>query len=110
MDSPFLLGDSGYPLLPWLLVPRRLHRRLSVLESVFNRRLRIGRCVVENAFGILKQTWRELLLKSDQTVNFMPDLIAACCILHKHSAWPTTRRCGQAVEGLPGGGIRRRLG
>jgi hypothetical protein len=79
---PYLLGDSGYPLLSWLMVPHWLHRRLSVIEAVFNRRLRAGRCVVENAFGILKQTWRKLLLKSDQTVTFMPDLIAAYCILH----------------------------
>jgi hypothetical protein len=79
---PYPLGDSGYLLLPWLMVPHWLHRRLSVIEAVFNRHLRVGQCVVENAFGILKQTWRELLLKSDQIVTFMPDLIAACCILH----------------------------
>jgi hypothetical protein len=80
--SPYLLGDSRYPLLPWLMVLHRLHRRLSVLEAVFNWRLRAGRCVVENAFDIFKQTWCELLMKSDQTVAFMPDLIARCYILH----------------------------
>jgi hypothetical protein len=52
--SPYLLGNSSYPLLPWLMVPHCLHRRLSILESVFNRRLRLGWCIVENAFGILK--------------------------------------------------------
>jgi hypothetical protein len=80
--SPYFLGESGYPLLPWLMVSHLLHWRFFVLKAVFNRHLRAGRCVVENAFGILKQTWRELLMKSDQTVAFMPDLIAACCILH----------------------------
>jgi hypothetical protein len=53
---PSWFGDSGYPLLPWLMVPHWLHRRLSVLESIFNRRLRACHCVVGNAFGILKQT------------------------------------------------------
>lgn len=80
--SPYLIGDSGYPLMSWLMVPHRVHRRFTVLESLFNRRLRAGRCVVENAFGILKQTWCELLSKSDLHVLFMPDVITACCILH----------------------------
>jgi hypothetical protein len=80
--SPYLLGDSGYLLMPWLMVPHLFHCRMSVLESIYNKHLRAGRYVVENAFGILKQTWRELLIKSDQGMTFMPDLIATCCILH----------------------------
>jgi hypothetical protein len=58
---PFLLGDSGYPLLPWLMTPHRGHNQPTILESLYNKKLRRGRGVVENAFGILKQTWRELL-------------------------------------------------
>jgi hypothetical protein len=80
--SPYLLGDSGYPLLPWLMVPHRNTRNLSVLETLFNRKLRKGRCMVENAFGILKQTFRELLVKSDLDVVFLPDVITCCAILH----------------------------
>lgn len=79
---PFLVGDSGYPLLPWLMVPVRGPGRLTVAEELFNRRLRRGRCVVENAFGILKQTFRELLVKSQLHVTFLPDVITACAILH----------------------------
>jgi hypothetical protein len=80
--SPYLLGDSGCPLLPWLMVPHKNVRNLSVLETLFNRKLRKGRCVVENAFGILKQTFRELLMKSDLDVVFLPDVIICCAILH----------------------------
>jgi hypothetical protein len=37
---------------------------------------------VENAFGILKQTFCELLLKSELIVTFLPDVIVFCAILH----------------------------
>lgn len=80
--TPYIIGDLGYPLLPWLMVPHRTQAPLSVSESLFNRRLRRGRCVVENTFGILKQTFRELLVKSDLHVAFMPDVILSCAILH----------------------------
>lgn len=53
---PYLLRDSGYPLLPWLMTPYRGHRIPTMLEALFNRKLRQERGVVENAFGNLKQT------------------------------------------------------
>ena len=80
--SPYLLGDLGYPLLPWLMVPHRARGQLSVAEALFNKKLRRGRCVVENAFGILKQTFCKLLTKSYLHVAFLPDVILACAILH----------------------------
>lgn len=80
--SPYIIGDLGYPLLTWLMVPHKSVRQLSVSERLFNKRLRRGRCVVENAFGILKQSFRELLVKSDLAVTFLPDVILSCAILH----------------------------
>jgi hypothetical protein len=79
---PFLLGDSGYPLLPWLMTPHRTHRNPTLVESLYNRKLRRGRCVVENAFGILKQSWRELLQKTELQVTYLPDVITCCAILY----------------------------
>jgi hypothetical protein len=55
-----------------------------MLEALFNRKLRRGRGVVENAFGIFKTTWRELLVKSELNVVYMPDVITACAILHNN--------------------------
>jgi hypothetical protein len=53
-----------------------------MLEALYTRKLRRGRGVVENAFGILKATWQELLGKSELNVVYMPDVIIACVILH----------------------------
>lgn len=80
--TPYLVGNLGYPLLPWLMVPRRGNDRLSISEALFNKKLRKGRCVVENAFGILKNSFRELLDKSDLHITFILDVILCCAILH----------------------------
>ena len=80
--SPYIIGDLGYPLLPWLMVPHKNNQGMSVSDRLFNKRLRRGRCVVENAFGILKQSFRELLVKSDLALTFLPDVILSCAILH----------------------------
>jgi len=80
--SHYLIGDLGYPLLPWLMILHRSNVHLLVAEALFNKKLQRGCSVVENAFGILKQTFKELLTKSNLDVVFLPDVIVCCAILH----------------------------
>jgi hypothetical protein len=56
---PYLIANKGYPLYPWLITPYRdlLTWNHSLEEGFFNCKLNTGRCVVENAFGILKQSF-----------------------------------------------------
>jgi hypothetical protein len=80
---PYLLGDKGYPLLSWIITPFKDdgHPR-SLAEAYFNKRHRRGRSVVENAFGLLKENWREMGRKTDLHISIVPDVFYCCCILH----------------------------
>jgi hypothetical protein len=80
--SPYLLGDKGYPLLTWLMVPYKDDHPLSMLERLYNKRMRQGRPVVECAFGVIKCTWRELLHQSNLSIDIMLDVVATCVILY----------------------------
>jgi hypothetical protein len=57
----YVLADKGYPLLNWNMVPfKEDGQPRSLAESYYNKRHRQGRSVVENAFGLLKENWREM--------------------------------------------------
>jgi len=83
--GPYLLGDAGYPLLPWLMVPHRRVGGLSVAEQLFNRKLSKGRVVVENAFAFLKLTFGEIQQRCDLNVAFFPDVVFCCVLLHNET-------------------------
>jgi hypothetical protein len=68
-------------MTPYRVGPGRVGYR-SVLEHLFNKRLSRGRSSVENAFGILKQSFREFLDVTDLHVTFVPDIVVCCCLLH----------------------------
>ncbi|KAK2703958.1 uncharacterized protein LOC136041367 [Artemia franciscana] len=77
----YILGDSAYPLLPWLITPYRDSGRLTQQQKHFNYRHSAARIAVEHAFGLLKGCWR-VLQHLDVSLEFMPYVIMACCVLH----------------------------
>ena len=77
-----ILGDSAYPLLSLLMKAFPDNGRLSQQQKTFNYRLSRARVVVEHAYGRLKGRWRCLLKRLDVSVRDVPELVAACCVLH----------------------------
>ena len=78
---PYIIGDAAYPLKSWLMKPFP-QTELTEDAKTYNYRISRPRMVVENAFGRLKGRWRRLIKRCDMTIEKVPTIIAACCVLH----------------------------
>ena len=83
--TPYFLGDKGYLLYTWLftLYQELLQRGIRSIEGTFfNQKLKTKRCVVKNAFEILKRMFKELNHVTQLHVMIVPKMIVACCLPH----------------------------
>lgn len=76
-----MLGDSTYPMKPWILKTYRGTSGITPEQDSFKVYLSRARVVVERAFGKLKARWRCLNKKIGVNVNFVPSVIVACYTL-----------------------------
>lgn len=77
-----LLGDAAYPVREYLLTPFRDYGKLTPEEVRYNFKLSQTRVRIENAFGLLKGRFRQLLYLEFWTVDRATQFILACCVLH----------------------------
>lgn len=81
------LGDSGYPLEPWLMTPVTGHA-LTAAEANYNRAHARTRNAIERLFGVLKSRFR-CLDKSGGTLLYTAKkvckIVVACAVLHNIS-------------------------
>eukprot|EP01018_Ginkgo_biloba_P001691 Gb_24969 [translate_table: standard] len=54
----YIVGDGGYPLFPWLIIP--FSGAVTNAQKLFNFKQSSMRIVVEREFGKLKNIWRLL--------------------------------------------------
>ncbi|MCO5552345.1 hypothetical protein L7F22_005856 [Adiantum nelumboides] len=83
LDNFCLVGDRAYPARPYMLVPfKGCKEGLSRLKYYWNFIQSSARMPVERAFGMLKARIRILLKRCDMNLCYVPDLVAACPVLH----------------------------
>ena len=80
--GPLLVGDSAYPLSLWLMKPFKQTATLTEEQVHYNKALSQARVVVEQAYGILKGRWRNLLKSMEEHISTASITIMACCVLH----------------------------
>ena len=78
----FVIGDSVYPMLPWLMKPYNQPSVDSSEKRIYNYRISRGRIVVEIAFGRLKAHWQRLLKRNNMLIKNIPTVVSAACVLH----------------------------
>lgn len=78
----YIVGDTGFPLLPWLLTPYQ-GKELSESKAEFNKRHFATRIVAQRALARLKEVWKMIhgmMWRPDK--HKLPRFILVCCILH----------------------------
>lgn len=77
----YIIGNSGFPLLSWLLTPYQ--NALSDHQAEFNKRHSETQVVAQIALARLKEMWRIIhgvMWLPDK--NRLPRIIFVCCLLH----------------------------
>ncbi|GAB2235059.1 hypothetical protein Droror1_Dr00004338 [Drosera rotundifolia] len=79
----YIVGDSGFPLLPWLITPYTGKDLEDDSKAEFNRRHFATRMVAQRALTRLKEMWKIMdgvMWRPDK--HKLPRIVLVCCLLH----------------------------
>lgn len=82
LENYYLIGNSAYPNLPWLVTPFKDNGRLTMNQRQFNFKISSTRMVVENAFGLLKGRFRRLKFFENKNIKLISACVVAATVLH----------------------------
>lgn len=77
----WLLGDSGYPLKPYLMTPYKSPSYGSA-QHTFNQKHTLARNIVERTIGVLKSRFRCLQNTLPYSPSKVVTIVNVCCALH----------------------------
>ncbi|KAK4793045.1 hypothetical protein SAY86_023480 [Trapa natans] len=77
----WVVGNSGYPLTDWVLVPYT-HPNLTWAQHAFNQRIEQVGAVAREAFARFKGRWSCLQKRTEIKLQDLPVVLGACCVLH----------------------------
>lgn len=92
LSGSWIVGNSGFPLMDWLLVPYT-HQNLTWTQHAFNEKIEEVGGVAKEAFMRLKARWSCLQKRTEMKLQDLPVVLGACCVLHNI--------CEIRNEGLP---------
>jgi len=81
LKDVWLVGNSGYPLTDWVLVPYA-HQNLTWCQHAFNEKILEVQNVAKDAFARLKGRWSCLQKRTEVKLQELPMVLGACCVLH----------------------------
>ncbi|KAJ0531898.1 putative harbinger transposase-derived nuclease domain-containing protein [Helianthus annuus] len=81
LENTWVVGNSGYYLKDWVLVPYT-HQNLSWSQHAFNQRLDELQMIAKDAFMRLKGRWGCLQKRTEVKLQELPMVLGACCVLH----------------------------
>ncbi|KAF7143332.1 hypothetical protein RHSIM_Rhsim05G0017600 [Rhododendron simsii] len=81
LKDVWILGNSGYPLMDWLLVPYT-HKDLTWTQHAFNKKIGEVQTGAKEAFSRLKGRWSCLQMLTEVKLQDLPAVVGAAFVLH----------------------------
>lgn len=81
LKDVWIVGNSGFPLLDWVLVPYT-RQNLTWTQHAFNEKIGEVQKVAKEAFARLKGRWSCLQKRTEVKLQDLPVVLGACCVLH----------------------------